>query len=58
MNNFFEEPNHWRVRAEQTWAEARQTQRDLNERRSFLRAAEEYDRIAQRAEQWRAVPNW
>src|SRR5271165_658762 len=57
--SFLEEPNHWRVRAEQTWAEANKTRSDLSEKRGLLRAAEEYDRLAQRAEQWqRGAPRW
>jgi len=52
--SLFSEPNRWRVRAEQTWAEADETRRDLNEKRSLLRTAEDYDRLAQRAEQWQA----
>jgi hypothetical protein len=42
------EPHHWRLRAEQTrasLARADPTRRDLNEKRSLLRIAEEYDRL-------------
>ena len=48
-------PNHWRARAEQTPAKADQIWRDVNKKRSLLRAAEEYDRLARRAEQWQSA---
>jgi len=49
------DPNHWRQRAEQAQAKADQIRRDANLKRKLLRAAEECDRLAQRAEQWRSA---
>jgi hypothetical protein len=46
--------NHWRQRAEQAQAKADQISRDANLKRELLRMAEEYDRLAQRAEHWRS----
>jgi hypothetical protein len=47
--------NHWRQRAEHAQAKADQISWDANLKRKLLRAAEEYDRLAQRAEQWRST---
>jgi len=49
------DPNHWRQRAEHAQAKADQISWDANLKRKLLRAAEEYDRLAQRAEQWRST---
>jgi len=51
--NPFYESDNWRertvlVKADLVW-------RDANQKRKLLRVAEEYDRLAQRAEQWRAA---
>jgi len=57
------DPNHWRQRAEQAQAKADQIRRNANLKRELLRAAEECDRLAQRAERWRSAdktqgPQW
>jgi hypothetical protein len=54
IKNPMENPNHWRQRADQTRAKADQIWRDTRFKRHLLRVAEEYDRLAQRAEQWRS----
>jgi hypothetical protein len=54
MKNPIYDPNHWRQRAEHAQAKADQIGWDANLRRKLLRTAEEYDRLAQRAEQWRS----
>jgi len=54
MRNPVYDPNHWWQRAEQAQAKADQISGDVNLKRKLLRAAEEYDRLAQRAEQWRS----
>ncbi len=55
MKNPIYDPNHWRQRAEHAQAKADQISWDANLKRKFLRTAEEYDRLAQRAEQWRST---
>jgi hypothetical protein len=55
MKNSLEDSNHWRARAEKTRAKADQMQRDVNLKRKLLRVAEEYDRLALRAEQWQSA---
>jgi hypothetical protein len=50
MKNPIYDPNHWRQRAEHAQAKADQIGWDANLRRKLLRTAEEYDRLAQRAE--------
>jgi hypothetical protein len=55
MKNPMCDPNPWRERAEQVQAKADQIRWDANLKRKLLRAAEEYDRLAQRAEQWRST---
>jgi hypothetical protein len=57
MKNPIYDPNHWRQRAERAQAKADQASRDANLKRKLLRTAEEYDRLAQRAEQWRSTEN-
>jgi hypothetical protein len=54
MRNPVYNPNHWRQRAEQAQVKADQISGDANLKRKLLRAAEEYDRLAQSAEQWRS----
>jgi hypothetical protein len=49
------DPNHWRQRAEQAQAKADQISGDATLKRKLLRVAEEYDRLSQRAEQWRST---
>ena len=49
------DPNHWRQRAKHAQAKADQISWDANLKRKLLRTAEEYDRLAQRAEQWRST---
>ena len=49
------DPNCWRQRAEQAQAKADQITEDANLKRKLLRTAEEYDWLAQRAEQWRST---
>jgi len=48
-----EDPDHWRARAEMTRSKAEQARGDVHLKRKLLRVAEEYDRLAQRAELWR-----
>ena len=55
MKNPIFDPNHWRQRAEHAQAKADQISWDSNLKRKLLRTAEEYDRLAQRAEQWRSI---
>jgi hypothetical protein len=55
MNNPIYDPNHWRQRAEHAQAKADQISRDANLKRKLLHMAEEYDRLAQRAELWRST---
>jgi hypothetical protein len=55
MKNPLCDPNPWRERAEQAQAKAGQIRWDANLKRKLLRAAEEYDRLAQCAEQWRST---
>jgi hypothetical protein len=55
MKNPLEDSNHWRARAEKTRAKADEIQRDVNMKRKLLRVAEEYDRLAQRAEHWQSA---
>ena len=45
------DPKHWRKRADATRAKAG-VLTDDGARQKLLRVAEEYDRLAQRAEQW------
>lgn len=49
--NAFYDPKHWHKRAEATRAKA-QVLSDEGVRRKLLRVAEEYERLARRAEQW------
>jgi hypothetical protein len=55
MKNLICDPNRWRQRAEYAQAKADQISWDANLKRNLLRTAEEYDRLAQRAEQWRST---
>jgi hypothetical protein len=55
MKNPMYDPNHWRQRSEHAQAKADQISWDANLKRKLLRAAEEYDRLAQRAERWRST---
>jgi hypothetical protein len=55
MTNPIYDPNHWRQRAEQAQAKADQISWDANLKRKLLHTAEEYDRLAQRAELWRST---
>jgi hypothetical protein len=52
--NPFYDPKHWRKRAEATRVKA-QALADDGVRQRLLRVAEEYERLAQRAEQWLTV---
>jgi len=49
--NPLHDPKHWRKRADATRAKAA-AQADERARQKLLRVAEEYERLAQRAEQW------
>ena len=49
--NPFHDPKHWQKRAEATRAKA-QVLADEGVRQRLLRVAQEYERLAQRAEQW------
>jgi hypothetical protein len=55
MKNPIYDSNHWRQRAEHAQAKADQISWDAGLKRKLLRTAEEYDRLAQRAEQWRST---
>jgi len=55
MKNPMYDPNHWRQRAKHAQAKADQISWDANLKRKLLRTTEEYDRLAQRAEQWRST---
>jgi len=56
MGEFLNDAAHWRRRAEQTRAKA---DTSFNDRGRLLKVAEEYDRLAERAEQWHpAAPPW
>jgi hypothetical protein len=55
MQNPIYDPKYWRQRAEHAQAKADQISWDANLKRKLLRTAEEYDRLAQRAEQWRST---
>jgi hypothetical protein len=55
MKNPIYDPSHWRQRADHAQAKADQISWDANLKRKLLRTAEEYDRLAQRAEQWRST---
>jgi hypothetical protein len=55
MKNPICDPNPWRERAEQAQAKADQIRWDANLKRMLLHVAEEYDRLAQRADQWRST---
>jgi hypothetical protein len=55
MKNPICDPNHWRQRAEHAQAKADQISWDANLKRKLLRTAEEYERLAQRTEQWRST---
>ena len=48
------DPEHWQKRAEVTRAKA-QVFADEGARQKLLRVAEEYERLAQRAEEWLTV---
>ena len=49
--NTLNDPKHWRKRAEATRAKA-DILADQSARQKLLRVADEYERLAQRAEQW------
>jgi hypothetical protein len=49
MGEFLNNATHWRRRAEQTRAKASSSSKDGNR---LLKVAEEYDRLAERAERW------
>ena len=49
MGEFLNDAAHWRRRAEQTRAKA---DTSFNDRDRLLKVAEEYDRLAERAERW------
>ena len=53
-NNILHDPDHWRKRAAQTRAEADRFAQ-LQSKMRLLKIAEEYDRLAERAEQWQAA---
>ena len=52
--SFLLNPKHWRDRAAKTRARAEMIQRGDDQTKKLLRVAEEYDRLAERAEQQRA----
>jgi hypothetical protein len=47
-------PKYWRDRAAKTRAKAEMIDRDNDQTKKLIRVAEEYDRLAERAEQQRA----
>jgi hypothetical protein len=49
MKSFLNDPKHWRDRAEQTRTKAAWFWKD-SEKQRMMRIAEEYDRLADRAE--------
>lgn len=51
MKNRMQDPGFWRERAEETRTQADRLWIDENQKQKLLKVAEEYDRIAQRAEQ-------
>ena len=53
-NSFLLDPKHWRDRAAKTRAKAEMIQHDNDQTKKLLRVAEEYDRLAERAEQQQA----
>lgn len=52
--NPLHDPKHWQKRADATRAKAK-LQDDERARQKLLRVADEYERLAQRAEQWLAA---
>jgi hypothetical protein len=52
MRDPIKDPKYWRARAHATRAKAKRCY-DAREIRRMLRVAEEYDKIANRAEEWR-----
>jgi hypothetical protein len=52
--SFLLNPKHWRDRAAKTRARAEMSQRDDDQTKKLLRVAEEYDRLAERAERQQA----
>lgn len=55
MSKLLYDPKHWRQRAEETRAKA-DRYASKSERQGLLKIAAEYEQIADRAEQWRGVP--
>jgi hypothetical protein len=53
MKNRMQNPDYWRERAEETRTQADRLWIDENQKQRLLRVAEEYDQLAQRAEQWK-----
>lgn len=54
MRDPIKEPKYWRDRAKATRAKAKRYY-DLRQIRRMLRVAEEYDKIADRAEDWQRL---
>ncbi|WP_271671304.1 hypothetical protein [Bradyrhizobium sp. CCBAU 51627] len=51
MKDPIRDPNHWRERADQTRAKADRSF-DVRTKLRLLKIASEYDRLAERAQQW------
>jgi hypothetical protein len=51
LKSILSDPKHWRNRAKQTRAKADAILRDDQQKQRLFRIAEEYDRLAERAEQ-------
>ena len=52
MSEILKNAKHWRGRAEETRLVADGIYRNEVQKRKLLRVAEEYNRLAERAEQW------
>jgi len=53
MHDPIKEPKYWRDRAEATRAKAKQLRYAPREMQRMLQVAEEYDKLADRAAEWR-----
>ena len=50
------DPKYWRQRAEETRSKAKRIRRDDPRKQQFLHVADEYERVAERQEQWERSP--
>jgi hypothetical protein len=53
MKSILQNPDYWRERAEETRTKAESFRIDKAQKQKLLKLAEEYDRLARYAEQWR-----